>query len=545
MRSLLFIIPLLFVACSSGKNINKSSDGNKFARKPIVETTDDKLKTETMVIDATMLLATGHPEQAEMRFRQVLANDPRNADACYQISSIMSSDGRYDSALVYARQACAIDNSNVWYDLHLASLLDYLKLFDDEAKVWENVVALNPNVPEYYYELSSVYAKAGNVKNAIAALNRLEKRVGITEPVSLQKSKLWSHAGNENKALQEIEALANTLPDDNRYNGMLAESYMASGQYDKAKARYDKLLASHPDDQYIHISLAEYYKLTKQPRLAYDELCKAMEQDNLATSTKLQVLTKFYSGEQFYGSDSAYAFDLLHRAMARSDDSVTFAAFYGDVLMRQKRYADAARQFRIALAADSSHYEVWEELLVSELLADGDTATLAGHARRASRLFPLHTLPYYVQAVVLHDNGNYNDAIKLARRCEQMGFDKGYLEAETYNLIADCYNRLDDKTCYDYYEKCLKVRPDDHNTLNSYAYRLAVDGVNLDKAEAMSRKSLAAEPDNPFYLDTYAWILHRLGRDKEALSFIERALKRDDQSQEVIDHWNEIRNALK
>jgi len=133
----------------------------------------------------------------------------------------------------------------------------------------------------------------------------------------------------------------------------------------------------------------------------------------------------------------------------------------------------------------------------------------------------------------------------LARRCEQMGFDKGYLEAETYNLIADCYNRLDDKTCYDYYEKCLKVRPDDHNTLNSYAYRLAVDGVNLDKAEAMSRKSLAAEPDNPFYLDTYAWILHRLGRDKEALSFIERALKRDDQSQEVIDHWNEIRNALK
>ena len=43
--------------------------------------------------------------------------------------------------------------------------------------------------------------------------------------------------------------------------------------------------------------------------------------------------------------------------------------------------------------------------------------------------------------------------------------------------------------------------------LNNYAYYLSEKGVDLHKAEAMSYKTIKAEPNNGTYLDTYAWIL--------------------------------------
>jgi len=86
------------------------------------------------------------------------------------------------------------------------------------------------------------------------------------------------------------------------------------------------------------------------------------------------------------------------------------------------------------------------------------------------------------------------------------------------------------------------MQPNDANILNSYAYRLAVDGRRLDEAEQMSRRSLKAEPDNPFYLDTYAWILHRQGRDDEARPYIEKAIQREEGevSDEVKEHYEAI-----
>ena len=58
--------------------------------------------------------------------------------------------------------------------------------------------------------------------------------------------------------------------------------------------------------------------------------------------------------------------------------------------------------------------------------------------------------------------------------------------------------------------------------------------------EEQTDETIEAEPDNPYFLDTYAWILHQLGRDKEARKYIEKALKRDDTSDEVREHYNAI-----
>lgn len=533
---------VLAVGCGGTRQAAADKAPGRYERRPIVERNDEQLKTETMMIDAKMLEQTGQADGAAQRYGEVLSREPRNAAAMYELSRLVAMQGLADSAIALARRSVEADRGNVWYALHLASLYRLTNRPKEYIDAWKGIVAMKPDVLDYYYELSNAYLMTNDYKNAIATLNRVEQKVGVTEPVSVQKAKLWTAMGRNDKAMAEYEALVAAMPNEVRYSGILAESYMAAGKYDKAKQCYDRIVAADPDDEYIHISLAEYYKTVGEPRKAYEELRIGMAQKNLSTTNKVQILTNFYTNEEFYGIYSKYTYDLLEVAMRCSDDSVTFAAFYGDILMRQRKYADAAHQFALYLTRDSSRYEVWEALLVSELSAYTDTAALGRDARRASALFPLHLLPYYAQAVVEHDNGRYERAVELGRRCEQIGFDKGYLEAETYSLLAECYNRLDDTACYAYYERVLKLQPNDANILNSYAYRLAVDGRRLDEAEQMSRRSLKAEPDNPFYLDTYAWILHRQGRDDEARPYIEKAIQREkgEVSDEVKEHYEAI-----
>ncbi|MBP5548150.1 MAG: tetratricopeptide repeat protein [Bacteroidales bacterium] len=538
----LAIVTLMPLTGCRGSKETAMSKGSQ--KKPKTETTDEKLKNEALMIDAKLKLEMGQVEAGENALRILLANDPHCHAAEYELSRILAAKNMTDSAIVYAEHAANGDGNNTWYMINLAQMYKTGNQISSYIKTWEKIVAVNPDVIDNYYELSNAYLMNNDMKGAIATLNRIEKIVGVTEPVSLQKAKIWTHINRNDKALEEIEALAKSKPQDSKYNGILAESYMSEGQYDKAKACYDRVLATNPDDEYIHISLAEYYKATKQPRKAYEELKIGMAQRNLSTANKLQILTKFYTSEEFYGIHSEYAFDLMETAMRGADDSTTYAAFYGDILVRQRKYKEAAHQFALSLTRDSSKYEVWEALLISELSSYDDTARLARDARRASQLFPLHLLPYYIQAVVEHDNGHYERAIELSKQCEQLGFDKGYLETETYVMLAECYNRLDDSRCYEYYEKVLKATPNDVRIMNSYAYRLAQDKKDLEKAERMSRRTLEAEPDNPYYLDTYGWVLHQMGRDKEALPYIEKALRRDDSSDEVKEHLNVIKASI-
>ncbi|MGN1215170.1 MAG: hypothetical protein ACI4TJ_02885 [Candidatus Cryptobacteroides sp.] len=61
----------------------------------------------------------------------------------------------------------------------------------------------------------------------------------------------------------------------------------------------------------------------------------------------------------------------------------------------------------------------------------------------------------------------------------------------------------------------------------------------------MSKKTIDQEPDNPTYLDTYGWILHLMGKDKEAKSYFKHAmLYGGKDSYAVLKHYSLVLEAL-
>ena len=57
----------------------------------------------------------------------------------------------------------------------------------------------------------------------------------------------------------------------------------------------------------------------------------------------------------------------------------------------------------------------------------------------------------------------------------------------------------------------------------------------------MSRRTIEKEPEVANFLDTYAWILHLLGRDREALPYIEKAVRLNPSSDTLKEHYRTIK----
>lgn len=537
---------LTVLGCGSGKKATVERD-NPYRRKAITEVSEQALRVDGMIIDSKTQLNNGNVAEAERLFEAVLAQDSANAAAHYELGRIHYQKMWFETAEQHARAAWESDKSNVWYGLLLSEI--YKNTGDGKSlvAVWTELVNRYPEKIEYYYELSNAYAASGNIPEAVAALNRVEKMIGVTEDVSLQKQKLWTIAERSDKALKEIEKLAEAMPHEKRYQAILSELYLKQGKRDKARQCYERIAAIDPDDEYVHISLASYYKESGDMNRAYEELKLGFRSPAIDNKSKLQILGSFYTTEEFYGKYHEQAFSLLDQLMAETDDTVTYAAFYGDVLMRQERYPEAARQFRIAIASDSSQYEVWEALLICENMLPNNDDRMMSLAIRASKLFPLHILPYYIQGQTLVNQKRYDEAVTPLEQCVKIGFPNGYLAAGCYSLLGESYYRVGRyDEAWATFDRCLVETSNDITVMNNYAYYLSEQGMKLEEAERMSKTTIDAEPDNATYLDTYAWVLHKMGRNAEALKYMERAIRADKSNSETLrDHYETIKNALK
>lgn len=142
-----------------------------------------------------------------------------------------------------------------------------------------------------------------------------------------------------------------------------------------------------------------------------------------------------------------------------------------------------------------------------------------------------------------------NDREAMIAECRDIiryaGGDNKYI-LPALSSMGDCYYDLGKKEeAYSCYEKVLKADPEYLPVLNNYSYYLSLDRKKLSKAQKMSAITVEKEPDNPTYLDTYGWILHLRGKDKEAKPYFKHAmLYGGKDNAEVLFHYSEVLKAL-
>ena len=112
-------------------------------------------------------------------------------------------------------------------------------------------------------------------------------------------------------------------------------------------------------------------------------------------------------------------------------------------------------------------------------------------------------------------------------------------------LAADTYHEQGKlQRAFRFYNRALKLNPDNAGVLNNFAYYLAIEGRDLERALEMSERANRLVGNSSTFLDTQGWILYKLGRLDEAKTIMQRAVSFDMDSAETLFHYAEILYAL-
>lgn len=269
--------------------------------------------------------------------------------------------------------------------------------------------------------------------------------------------------------------------------------------------------------------------------------------------------------------------EIYRRAPGRTDILITLAGLYDEAgdyekeLRALKRYGkleDVADELKFQRFVcylqmgelDSAYYESDNPAQVIELLMN-TTREMVEHAE--SQLDRLRCRSLLDVSMNFCDVvSNHEPALMEAYRQKSIAYfwlgendksleslDKGLKnvitdadKAALFSLRGDYHHTLGQKELmYADYDSTLVYEPDNINVLNNYAYYMALDDRDLKSALSMSAKTLEAEPHSATYLDTYAWILFKMKRYKEALGYMEKALRYlDTDNPEIYEHYGDV-----
>jgi tetratricopeptide (TPR) repeat protein len=90
------------------------------------------------------------------------------------------------------------------------------------------------------------------------------------------------------------------------------------------------------------------------------------------------------------------------------------------------------------------------------------------------------------------------------------------------------------------FRRVLALKPDDAAAANYLGYMWADGGVHLDSAKTLLEFALAHDSANGAFLDSYAWVLYKLGKIDSAFAYIQKAIKQINDDGVVLSHYGDI-----
>lgn len=505
-----------------------------------------KLNAVVLHYDAVRARNKGDNAEAEARLRDAIKFDPEGAGLYYDLARINMAKRQMGEAEKNLKKAIELEPDNNWYKEQYAGLLVEENKFTEAAELYEGIVAKDEHNKEYLQTIAYLYQRAGERKKATAAYEKLVKMYGNDEEILEGKLQLHLNNNELDEAVKVNNRLIELAPGESKYYIRLAEMYNNNDQQDKAAEIYKKAEQMFPDDAGIQLSLSEYYR-RKGDREQYKKyMQKVVRNNSLGASEQLTVLAGFVLSSDD-SADRQVSLELAKDIAMNNPEDARAIAGYGDMLGVTGHMTEAAEQYKKSVDIDPANYVVWKNLLSAYLEAEMYDSVLK-YSDRALRVFPNQAQLHYLNGMAYSLKKDYSKAVNAMERAVDMmpEENKGEL-AGMYGLLADAYyNMKDYKASDEYFEKSLKLAPDNPTTLNNYAYYLSERGERLEDAEKMSKRSLELSPDLPTFLDTYGWILYKQGNYKKAKEYIEKAINKEEQAAggTLWDHLGDVNYKL-
>jgi tetratricopeptide (TPR) repeat protein len=509
-------------------SLNKTDDGERILREGIKAMPQER-DLKTALVD--FLAARRGREIAEKELNGLIAQSPKDYPLRFALAQFYEQGKDYAKAEAVYKDvitATGLDGPGITARDRLAALRIQQndvpgaeKLIaevlarvprDDDALILRGNLALAQKDPKTaIVDLRSVLRDEPNAIGVMRTLARAHlangepalaeetmRRAVDANPTDagarLDLAQLLIQLGKPSQAKPVVDELVKQQP--NNIDALVAQIKIAAANKDlvSAKAAADAIVATNPK-----LGMGYYYQgATAETDKRFDDAIrlysKALEVQPGATDS-LQNLIRVLVGQ----NKVPEALKRLDAFAAQFPLSSFAANLKGEVLLSQKRNAEAIVAFKTAIEREPKNWLPYRNLAYAELLNKDNPAAIA-------------TLQGGIGTVAGPEA----------------------LEAELA-LLYERFGKPDD--AIDVYDAALRRNPNSDVIANNLAMLLAnyrKDQVSLDRAKQLSARFSASANAN--FLDTYGWVLYKRGDAAAAVTALQSALSKTPDSPISLYH---------
>ena len=484
------------------------------------------------------------PEAAELNFqlalydRMMLSND-----------SAKVADGLMKDVIAKLKKAYDKEPNNKKY---ARTLLNAYAQEGDTTKIQpmlERLVELDKNNEQYIAVLLRLYDGKKEYDKELALLNHLETVVGKSPDINVSRAEIYKNFYGEKKALKYVSKLIKESPNESVYHLYLAMHYGEKEEFKKALPYYDAALALNPTDAATRYNYIDCLEKMGRDAEAREMKLAIVNDPKAASELKKQLVLDLLEEFETEENGTERMMQMFRTALEQPQENGDMTTLYIQYMAFQKWPADSiAAAVEDVIAKEPTNEEAYLTLLGFYGEKD-DKEKVIDICNRAIENGVDKLEIYFYQGGYNYQMGRHDEALRILEKAvaNRKFANNPKMYADCYEMIGDLYHEKDSiQKAYDAYDECLKWDPDNNGALNNYAYYLSVEGKDLEKAERMSKKTVIAEPKNGTYLDTYAWVLFKLGRYTEAADYINRTISQTGGVSDVeYEHAGDIYYMLK
>lgn len=480
-------------------------------------------KVVSTYIDGITQMIGGNPEYASY-FKRALALDPNHAASNYQYG--MSQYGVNNKlAIDYVTKAYTLDPNEKSYAWIYAMMQINSGNEDEAIEVLQTLHKNHFEDTKYIYALLSIYNSQGrsNKKASLKLIDDLETTQGYSQQIS--NMRLGILDGSPAKLVEKEykrSIAAYPLSVSNRLH--LINWYETNEDYSKASKLLKASLEKFPDNGRLIIYKAD---LKEDQGMSYAELepsyLKAIEDVSLDSAVRVLHMRKIVYNHK---DSISYVKSLLK----------SWAKLYGNEEDLWNLNYSMAQQWEDTTMMKQSLERVLQinptkveaiVLKASIAEAEHDDPTVFKTLRYAQEIFPTE-MRWYIGEIGFYIT--QGDSLATLAHLDTMiqTVEPMNIPQNTVQLISlkaqllGQYGQIDEslKT----YEWGYQTDSTYIELLNNYAYVLADQGLELERAEKMISYVIDKDPGNANFLDTYAWTFYKLHQYRDAAFYIERSL---------------------
>ena len=465
---------------------------------------------------------TGRTDLA-MELYEKLAKDPLYREtALYQLARMHFEKNQFFQSFDLASLGVGSYPANLWLLRIKAQSAKNIGDFKTAGHSFEALYSSAPHKREYLFEGYSAYLEGRLFLDALEVLSKIETLEGTTPELVQDRARLYLQLNDPKSAERCFKTAIEGAPDVPEYIGLLSQYYDGNGKTKKAFKVLIKAVETFPENGALHMELARMAQKMDYTEEAFYHMEQGLLLEGVPLEDKVPVMLSIYENKENPSFKALFdrVFPVLETTYAGRIELLLLTA---QIHIQNERWHEALEGYLMAISMNPTNYAFYQ-MAYSLSQEVGDVDGQIAVLERIEERF--NTDEDVLEGLVFeyYKVGRWGSCARLATARAEMTLDPE-VAGNLFALAGTAWFQLDS---FDLgtvaYEKALDQERSP-TTLNNYAWDLATHERNLEVALQLTVECNASVALEPTFLDTWAWVLYKMGRYTEAQVKIELALQ--------------------